>query len=223
MQGNLLFGGGGPGAPNGAAGYVGQRRFQGLSFVLFVTFVVHARCIAAAEVEVPSSAQSASSAGNILGGNTISERESVEWQGTATRSSSLSLPRRRGEGWGEGLRASALAAPPLIRPSATSPPPRKGEGALLGIRVAMNLSASRIGFIAFCPARNCTSAFTPNLPGLRGKSRSERSNSRQSHRSDAGGRAAWHSRRCRSRSRASRHRACSARARRAGVAGRHFR
>ena len=36
----------------------------------------------------------------------------------------------RGEGWGEGLRASALAAPPLIRPAATfSPPLRKGEGA----------------------------------------------------------------------------------------------
>ena len=42
---------------------------------------------------------------------------------------SLALPRRRGEGRGEGLWASALAAPPLIRPGATCPPPpRKGEG-----------------------------------------------------------------------------------------------
>ena len=47
-----------------------------------------------------------------------------------TAFASLSLPRRRGEGRGEGLRALALAAPPLIRPAATfSPPPRKGEGA----------------------------------------------------------------------------------------------
>ena len=44
-------------------------------------------------------------------------------------SSSLSLHRMRGEGWGEGLRAAALEAPPLIRPAATfSPPPWKGEG-----------------------------------------------------------------------------------------------
>ncbi len=42
---------------------------------------------------------------------------------------SLSLHRMRGEGRGEGLRAMAQAAAPLIRPSATfSPPPRKGEG-----------------------------------------------------------------------------------------------
>ena len=43
---------------------------------------------------------------------------------------SLSLPRRRGEGRGEGLRVMAQAAAPLIRPAATfSPPPRRGEGA----------------------------------------------------------------------------------------------
>ncbi|MEQ2008572.1 MAG: (Fe-S)-binding protein, partial [Limisphaerales bacterium] len=37
--------------------------------------------------------------------------------------------RMRGEGRGEGLNATAQAATPLIRPSATfSPPPRKGEG-----------------------------------------------------------------------------------------------
>jgi hypothetical protein len=43
----------------------------------------------------------------------------------------------RGEGWGEGLRASAQAAPPLIRPAATfSPPPRKGEGARTGLLFA---------------------------------------------------------------------------------------
>ena len=50
---------------------------------------------------------------------------------TRTRACSLSLHRMRGEGWGEGLRASAQAAPPLIRPAATfSPPPRKREGVL---------------------------------------------------------------------------------------------
>ena len=62
-------------------------------------------------------------------------RNGIRWNGwaTATRAGSLSLPRRRGEGWGEGLRASALVAAPLIRPPATfSPPPRKGEGARRG-------------------------------------------------------------------------------------------
>ena len=48
---------------------------------------------------------------------------------TATHSDSLSLHRMRGEGWGEGLRASALVASPLIRPAATfSPRSAKGEG-----------------------------------------------------------------------------------------------
>jgi hypothetical protein len=43
---------------------------------------------------------------------------------------SLSLHRMRGEGRGEGLRASALVAAPLIRPSATfSPRYAKGGGA----------------------------------------------------------------------------------------------
>ena len=49
---------------------------------------------------------------------------------------SRSLHRIRGAGWGEGLRASALAAAPLLRPAATiSPPPTKGEGARRGIRL----------------------------------------------------------------------------------------
>ncbi len=53
----------------------------------------------------------------------------TRWR-TATRLFSLALPRRRGEGRGEGLRASAQVAAPLIRPAATfSPPPRRGEGA----------------------------------------------------------------------------------------------
>ena len=56
---------------------------------------------------------------------------------SAKQLSSLSLHRMRGEGWGEGFRASAQAAPPLIRPAATfSPPPRKGEGAFGGLRLA---------------------------------------------------------------------------------------
>ncbi|MEQ2008835.1 MAG: hypothetical protein ABMA26_18800, partial [Limisphaerales bacterium] len=51
----------------------------------------------------------------------------------ALRVSSLSLHRMRGEGRGEGLRASALVTTPLIRPAATfSPPPRKGEGSFRG-------------------------------------------------------------------------------------------
>ena len=42
---------------------------------------------------------------------------------------SLSLHRMRGEGWGEGFRAAAVVAAPLIRPSATfSPRCAKGEG-----------------------------------------------------------------------------------------------
>ncbi len=66
--------------------------------------------------------------------------------GTATRFDSLSLHRMRGEGWGEGLRASALVAPPLIRPAATfSPPPRKGEGALRSVRFAFRRLALRTG------------------------------------------------------------------------------
>ena len=69
-------------------------------------------------------------------------RKEVRWHGlgTATRAGSLSLPRRRGEGWGEGLRAPALAPlPPLLRPAATcSPPPRKGEGVLRGVRLAFH-------------------------------------------------------------------------------------
>ena len=49
--------------------------------------------------------------------------------GTSPRAGSLSLHRMRGEGRGEGLRAAALVAAPLIRPTAIfSPPPRKGEG-----------------------------------------------------------------------------------------------
>ena len=73
----------------------------------------------------------------------VSERDSVEPLGTTKRFHSLSLHRMRGEGWGEGLHASALVALPLIRPAVTfSPPPRKGEGALRGVRVlgsALNL------------------------------------------------------------------------------------
>ena len=66
----------------------------------------------------------------------ISERDSMESLGSTTRFDSLSLHRMRGEGRGEGLCASALVAPPLIRPAATfSPPPRKGEGVLRGVRV----------------------------------------------------------------------------------------
>ena len=56
---------------------------------------------------------------------------------------SLSLPRRRGEGWGEGLPVAAHAAEPLIRPAATfSPPPRKGEGE--------GRPRGRVGFIRGC-------------------------------------------------------------------------
>ncbi len=45
----------------------------------------------------------------------------------------LSLCAARGEGRGEGLRASALVAAPLIRPPATfSPRFAKGEGFYLG-------------------------------------------------------------------------------------------
>ena len=65
----------------------------------------------------------------------------TEWnrRWVALRAGSLSLPRRRGEGWGEGLRASASAPPPLIRPSATfSSPPRKGEGARRSIQLAFH-------------------------------------------------------------------------------------
>ena len=48
---------------------------------------------------------------------------------TTTCIGSLSLHRMRGEGRGEGLRASALVAAPLNRPAATfSPRSAKGEG-----------------------------------------------------------------------------------------------
>jgi hypothetical protein len=57
---------------------------------------------------------------------------------------SLSLHRMRGEGRGEGFRASAQAPTPLIRPAATfSPPPRKGEGLppRLGLAISAPLSS----------------------------------------------------------------------------------
>ena len=62
---------------------------------------------------------------------------------------SLSLHRMRGEGWGEGSRASAVVATPLIRPAATfSPPPRKGEGiagrALTSVRKALVRAAVQV-------------------------------------------------------------------------------
>ena len=52
--------------------------------------------------------------------------------GPSLRAASCSLHRMRGEGRGEGLRATALVAAPLIRPAATLLPvaPRKGEGSL---------------------------------------------------------------------------------------------
>ena len=57
----------------------------------------------------------------------------------------LPLP-SSGEGWGEGLRASALAALPLIGPAATfSPPPRMGEGVRRGVRLAFQQLPSGIG------------------------------------------------------------------------------
>ena len=79
---------------------------------------------------------------------------------TTTRSGSLSLPGRRGEGWGEGLRAPALAAPPLIRPAATfSPPPRKGECAHRGVRLAFQRLASGMGLAsASGPPLRCKSS-----------------------------------------------------------------
>ena len=50
----------------------------------------------------------------------------------------------RGEGWGEGLRASALVAPPFIRPAATfSPPQRRGEGTRRGVRAPIPHAAFR--------------------------------------------------------------------------------
>ncbi len=58
-------------------------------------------------------------------------------EGKPTKSwafNSLSLCGARGEGWGEGLRAWARVAPPLIRPPATfSPCSAKGEGSQGGI------------------------------------------------------------------------------------------
>ena len=77
--------------------------------------------------------------------------------------SSLPLHRMRGEGWGEGLRASALAAAPLIRPTATfSPPPRKGEGARRGIRLAFHRLAAGVGMtVAFVASLS--------LPRMRGE------------------------------------------------------
>ncbi len=61
----------------------------------------------------------------------------------------------RGEGRGEGLHASALVATPLIRTSATfSPPPRKGEGAWPGVRVALRRLAplAKRSFVRACAA-----------------------------------------------------------------------
>ena len=58
---------------------------------------------------------------------------------------SLSLHRMRGEGWGEGSCASAQAAPPLIRPTATfSPPPRKGEGARGSLWISVRTHVSSL-------------------------------------------------------------------------------
>ena len=79
---------------------------------------------------------------------------------TAALAGSLSLPRRRGEGLGEGLLASALAAPPLIRPSATfSPPPRKGEGSLREARLAFQRPPFAFDFLAHSAFRIPHSAF----------------------------------------------------------------
>jgi len=59
----------------------------------------------------------------------VKDTDKAEVESCPTASDSLSLFAERGEGRGEGLRAAAQAASPLIRPAATfSPPPRKGEG-----------------------------------------------------------------------------------------------
>ena len=81
----------------------------------------------------------------------VSENGKAEAALRPAASGSLSLHRMRGEGWGEGLRASAQSAAPLIRPAATfSPPPRKGEGARRGSQgVAHFLTLSLSHLLSF--------------------------------------------------------------------------
>ena len=78
----------------------------------------------------------------------IPMRHDIGWNGwgTTTHFFSLSLHQMRGEGWGEGLRASAWVAALLFRPAANfSPPPRKGEGVRRGVRLAFQRLVSGIG------------------------------------------------------------------------------